>query len=61
LLLLIFHFAITTIGGGGGGGGGGHRVAQSELLQEHLLILAIASYLHNPFKTQEMLKKQSHL
>jgi hypothetical protein len=38
--LLIFHFALTTIGGGGGGG---HRVAQSELLQEHLLILAIAS------------------
>jgi hypothetical protein len=55
LLLPIFHFALTTIGGGG------HRVAQSELLQEHLLILAIASYLHNPFKTQEMLKKQSHL
>jgi hypothetical protein len=58
LLSLIFHFALTTIGGGGGGG---HRVAQSELLQEHLQILAIASYLHNPFKTQEMLKKKSHL
>jgi hypothetical protein len=59
LLSLIFHFALTTIGGGGGGGR--HRVAQSELLQEHLVILAIASYLHNPFKTQEMLKKKSHL
>jgi len=49
LLSLIFHFALTTIGDGGGGGGG-HRVAQSELLQEHLLILASYGTIHSRLK-----------